>query len=200
MGLKHWFNAQSDTMKATIIGGLITITGGIVTGSFTLTNSSLDKPSSADNPTITATIRESQSPATVACQDKLSLTSPVEDKSFTSGSNAVMNISGTACNLGSDTGWLFDYGSEDKYYYADYSGSTPSPVAQGPESSTWRFPDIGIGDPGDQAKRYTITLVLASPSCAKYLLTTQIDGDYKVPTFPAVCAIADKRDVYVTYP
>jgi Flp pilus assembly pilin Flp len=51
MGLKHWFNAQSDTMKVAIIGGLTTVTGGIVTGGFTFVNTALDKPSSSSGPT-----------------------------------------------------------------------------------------------------------------------------------------------------
>lgn len=112
-----------------------------------------------------------------------------------------MVIKGTACGLGRDSGWLFDFDSEDGYYYDDFGGSTPTPVVQASQTGSWEFPDSPIGDPSDQDKRYTITLVLASPACDKYLRSApQIDGDYKLRAFPAGCSIVQKVDVYVTYP
>jgi hypothetical protein len=206
-------------MKMVIVGGLITVVGGgIVGGSFTLANTELSKaspsqsnpptamasvaaarPTSSGEPAGTAPVTAFPSATAISCQDKLRLTSPAEDSSFESGNQAVLTVAGTACDLGSDSGWLFDYDPDDHYYYDDFTGSAPAPVVQGAQS-TWKFPDQAVGDPGDQNKRYAITLVLASPSCAQRLRTTQIDGDYKVRAFPEGCTVADTRDVYVTYP
>lgn len=124
----------------------------------------------------------------------------MEDEIISNGANGVV-ISGNACGLGGDSGWLFDFDPGDGYYYDDIGGSTPTPVVQAGQIGIWRFPDSPIGDPGDQSKRYTITLVLASPACDKSLRSApQIDGDYKVRAFPAGCSVVQKVDVYVTYP
>jgi hypothetical protein len=134
------------------------------------------------------------------CSAMLRITAPAEDAIIANGGNGVV-VSGTACDLGSDSGWLFDFDPQDGYYYDDYSGSTPAPVVQPSQTGAWQFPDSPIGDPGDQNKLYVITLVLAPPSCARSLSSEpQIDGDYKLRTLPAECSIADQVDVYVTYP
>ena len=62
------------------------------------------------------------------CQDKLRLTGPAEDASFKSGSQAVLTVTGAACDLGSDSGWLFDHDPDDHYYYDDSTGSAPAQV------------------------------------------------------------------------
>ena len=215
MGLKHWFNSQSDAMKIAIV---TVIGGGIVTGAFTLANTELTRAPISNTPATTAsasatrpislptpsapiTSMKSPSSTSSGCQGMLTITGPPEDASITSGSDKTFYITGTACGLRGDTGWLFDYDSDDHYYYDDYNGTVPTAAVRATQSGNWKFPDVGIGDSGDQNKLYTITLVLASPLCAQRLRTAPpVDGDYKWKTFPAGCTVSGMRDVYVTYP
>jgi hypothetical protein len=78
-----------------------------------------------------------------------------------------MKRSNRACRLGNDSGWLFDHDSQDGYYYDDYNGNTPIAVVSSSMNGSWYFDDSPIGDPGDNHKLYSITLVLASPACNK---------------------------------
>jgi hypothetical protein len=218
MGLKQWYSSQPKEVKAAIITGLLALLGIIVTGAFTLTTTELGKAftPSTSSATASATFKsptpsptasrtpiftEAPSPTASTCPSKLTLTGPPEDVSFTSGNNKALSITGTSCELGGDTGWLFDYDSDDHYYYDDYPGDLPSVAVPTSHSGVWTYSDDGIGDSGDRNKLYTVTLVLASPSCAKHLLMSPpIDGDYKWKAFPAGCQIVGRRDVYVTYP
>jgi hypothetical protein len=186
-------------MRAAIVPGLIaaaaTIIAAIVAGIFLLAStwSGKESPTSGSGSTAAA--------ISTTCQGGLRITSPGDGDTFTSGIDKVLTIAGTDCALGSDTGWLVEYDHADKYYYLDYNGSVPAPVVQSSHAGTWSFPDVAIGDAGDQKQPYTIMLVLASKACAKLLATTpQIDGDYKLRSIPSVCTIADQRIVYVTYP
>jgi hypothetical protein len=203
MGLKQRYSSQSTEVKAAVVAGLLALFGAIVAGAFGLANTELGKAATAGTPSAAsgAIATDPASPAAGTCTSMLSLTGPSEDSSFTSGKNKALPITGIACDLGNDTGWLFDYDSDDHYYYDDYNGNSPVAAVPASHSGGWEYPDGGIGDSGDQRKPYTITLVLATPSCAKQLLTTSpIDGDYKWKAFPRGCTVAGKRDVYVTYP
>jgi hypothetical protein len=181
-------------MRAAIIVALIGAVGGlgqaVAGGIFNLASAELSKPSPAQTETAIST----------PCTDKLRITSPGDGDNFTSGTEKVLTITGTDCALGIDTGWLLEYDHADKYYYLDYNGSVPAPVVQSSHAGTWSFPDVAIGDAGDQKQPHTIILVLASKACAKILATTpQTGGDYKLRSIPSVCTIADQRTVYVTY-
>lgn len=205
---------RDRTIMAAVIGAVAVIAAALIT--VFLSRGGNASNSSTSSATASATSTSSASPSTPSrapastnppfptastCPSKLSLTGPAEDTSFTSGSNKALSITGTACNLGGDTGWLFDYDSDDHYYYDDYNGNAPAAAVPASQSGTWTYPDGGIGDSGDQNKPYTITLVLASPSCAKRLLTAPaIDGDHKWKSLPAGCTVVGIRHVYVTYP
>lgn len=225
MSVRSWYSHQTDGMKVAIITGLLALVGGIIAGAFGLVDAVIDKPrppvaastitphisSSPIAPTVTsftpsppASISTSGLPtpkSSATCLTKLlRLTVPVEDAIIANGSKEI-TFHGTACGLGSDSGWLFDYDPEKGFYFFDYNGSTPAPAVQPGQSGAWQFPESSIGDPGDQNKRYIVTLVLASPSCARSLLAVpQTDGDYKVRTIPATCTVVEKVDVYVTQP
>jgi hypothetical protein len=148
---------------------------------------------------------ESARPATAAPaaahSDRcLRITAPAEDVYIPNGAKGIL-VQGTACDLGSDSGWLFDFDPEAGYYYDDYNGLIPSPVVLPSKTGSWKYLDIPIGDPGDQNKRYIITLVLASPSCARELETEPpIDGAYEVRAMPTGCIVVDDVAVHVTYP
>jgi hypothetical protein len=134
------------------------------------------------------------------CSAKLRITAPAEGAIISNGANGIL-VQGTACDLGSASRWLFDFDPQDGYYYDDYNGKTPTAVVPSSLRGTWAFDDSPIGDPGDQNKRYVITLVLARPSCDRSLLAEPpIDGDYSVRTLPAGCSIVDQVDVYVAVP
>lgn len=224
MSVKGWYGRQTDGMKVAIITGLLTLVGGIIAGVFGLVDAVIDKPrppaaastttrhssSSPIAPTVTpftpsppASTSTSGLPTpkpSATCLTELRLTAPLEDAIIANGSKEI-TFHGTACGLGSDSGWLFDYDPEQGFYFFDYNGSTPAPAVQPGQNGAWQFPESSIGDHGDQNKRYVITLVLASPSCAKILLAVpQTDGDYKVRTIPKICTVVEKVDVYVTQP
>jgi hypothetical protein len=225
MGIKSWYGSQSDLVKAAFVAGILALIGGIiaggVTGGLAIANTEIGKSSppratgastSADSPpskpiaTTSLTPTRSDSASTAAaptkassCLVNLRITAPAEDTIVSNGASGLV-IKGTACGLGSDSGWLFDFDPDDGYYYDDYAGSTPTPAVQSSLSGSWQFPDSPIGNPGDKDKHYTITLVLASQACDKLLRSEQqIDGDYKLRTFPAGCKVVEKIDVYVTY-
>jgi hypothetical protein len=224
MRVKSWYDRQSDGVKVAIVTGLLTLVGAIIAGAFGLVEAVIDKPrplaaasTSAphNSPSPIATTATSFTPSlsapastsglptpkpSAACHTKLHLTVPVEDAIISDGSKEI-TFHGTACGLGSDSGWLFDYDPEQGFYYFDYNGSTPMPAVQPGQNGTWQFPESSIGDKGDQNKRYAITLVLASPLCTKSLLAVpQTDGDYKVQAIPTICTVVQKVDVYVTQP
>lgn len=215
MGLKSWFNSRHSAVQAALILGLFGLVGGVAAA---VINTELGKSGSpgsvaATNPRSTSIPSTSigtpgTSPPSAAptptpsptCQAKLHITRPIEDAIIPNGLKAAP-ITGTVCGLGSNSGWLFDFDPDDGYYYDDYTGSTPTPAVQPSQQGVWDFPNSPIGDPGDQNKRYTITLVLASRSCDKRLHSeAPIDGDYKLRAFPSGCTVIQKVDVYVTNP
>jgi hypothetical protein len=222
MGIKSWYGSQSDLVKAAFVTGILALIGGIiaggVAGGLAIANTEIGKSNpprtvgastSADSPpskpiaTTSLTpppgSASTAAPTRASCPVSLIITAPTEDTIVSNGASGVV-IKGTACGLGSDSGWLFDFDPDDGYYYDDYAGSTPTPTVQSSLSGSWQFPDSPIGNPGDKDKRYTITLVLASQACDKLLRSErQIDGDYKLRNFPAGCRLVKKVDVYVTY-
>jgi len=131
-----------------------------------------------------------------SCQVKLQLTEPTEGSRVPNGKNGV-EISGKACDLNGDEGWLFDLDLGDHYYYEVYDDN-PGPAVV--HSGIWHFEDSPIGSPGDHNVRYIITLVDASQACSIRLQTAAlIDENYKFRSFPPGCRIVDSIDVYVTY-
>jgi hypothetical protein len=207
MSVKSRYRSQPVEVKVAIATGISAIVSGIIAGGFALANAEIGKPSSSIPPTAapstpsrgTSTSIGASASAPPTCVAKLRITSPAEDSVIAKGADGV-SISGTACGLSSDSGWLFDFDTEDGYYY-DFGGTVPGPVVQRSQSGIWKFSDSPIGNQGDQNKHYVITLVLAPPECDNYLRTApQIEGDYKLRSFPprAGCIIAGKVDVYVT--
>lgn len=154
----------------------------------------------ASAPTPSGTSKPHVPPSTPSCIRKLRILSPSDGAIIANGVHGVL-IKGTACNLGNDSGWLFDHDSQDGYYYDDYNGNTPIAVVSSSINGSWYFDDSPIGDPGDNHKLYTITLVLASPACNKALLAEPtIEGDYKLSAFPGDCRVSASLNVYVSYP
>jgi hypothetical protein len=213
MGIKQWYSSQPVEIKVAIIGGLAALLGGTIAGVFSLVAAEVKAATTGPAATATASATSTESPTprptpspiptftASACPSPLSLTGPPDGSSFTSGDNKALSITGTACRLAGDTGWLFDYDPADQYYYDDYPDTMPSAAVPTSQTGAWTYSDGAPGDSGDQHKRYVIILVLADPNCARTLRTTAaIDGDYKWKQFPAGCKVVGSRDVYITYP
>ncbi len=134
------------------------------------------------------------------CVENLTITSPSDGQSVTSGPTRGVKVTGTACNLNGDTGWLFDHDLNDGYYYLDYSTNSPTPVAD--NNGSWAYYDADIGNKGDKNAAYQIATVLASPTCTKELESAKTDpsGDIKFKSFPSGCQIESTVGVVVTYP
>jgi hypothetical protein len=226
MGFGSWYKGQSEPIKVAVASGIVVgifgLLTGVVAGVFSIANTELGKESSKSTAT-PITVTTITTPVTVppvttsavtkpvttpttppktaspSCLHELRITQPSEDAIIPRGRNGVI-IKGTACGLGSYSGWLFELDSDDHYYWDIYSASTPASAIQSGQDGNWQFPDSPIGGSGDQNKLYTITLVLAPPSCDKALRSAKpIDGDYKLRSFPSGCKIADRVDIYVTY-
>jgi hypothetical protein len=140
---------------------------------------------------------QSTTPATTrSCSSTLAITSPTDGQQF-SGADGVP-VSGTACGLADEDGWLFDSDGEDPYYYEVYPND-PGPVVQ--QNGPWTTIDQPIGEQGDDHKTYYLTLVLASANCDTFLRNMRpIDSDLKILRFPPDCRIAQTVSVVVTYP
>lgn len=124
----------------------------------------------------------------------LRLTSPRPDQAVRSATG--VRVTGSACGLRGDSGWLFDSDSVDPYYYEVYPDD-PGPAVD--RNGNWATVDKPIGDSTDQAKPYVLTLVLASPPCADALRAMQpTDGDLKTLAFPAGCRVAGHVQLLVT--
>jgi hypothetical protein len=108
-------------------------------------------------------------------------------------------LSGTACGLTNEYGWVFNLDNGDGYYHEDYIGgiSKPRIVGNGP----WQVEDRPIGSANDPGLPYTIVVVLADQDCNSKLLAIKIkDKDYRTRKLPATCKIAGQRTVYVSGP
>jgi hypothetical protein len=152
------------------------------------------------HPTPTDTVISSTPPPQPGCAKKLAITSPIQGAFIADGDSGVV-IRGQACDLSSESGWLFELDSQDGYYYDDYNTDKPTPVVPEGFNGSWSFDDSPIGDSGDSRKLYTLTLVLASPTCDKALRAIpSIDGDYKMRAFPAICKVESSVEVYVSSP
>jgi len=211
MGLKNWYNSQDQGVKvgvltAAVTGGLA-IVAAIVTGIFSIVNAEIDHPSqtqTSSQPSISHSAssglpQRSRPSSALACSSALTLTSPANGTYIQNGANGI-DVQGTTCDLGNNSAWLFDWDSQDQYYYADYNGNSPGPLTV-PVRGKWSFQDEPIGDPGDNQKEYVITLVSASPSCNHSILQSQsIQNNQNILRFPAGCKIVSKRVVYVSYP
>jgi hypothetical protein len=109
-----------------------------------------------------------------------------------------IKVTGTSCDLNGSTGWLLDYDPTDGNYYLDNAADSPSPVAV--DNGGWAYDDKPIGNPGDKDQTYGITIVLASPACARTLMAAKPDsaGDIKFKTLPPGCQPKDTVDVVVS--
>ncbi|MEW9533844.1 hypothetical protein [Microbispora sp. NPDC049125] len=106
-----------------------------------------------------------------------------------------IRLTGTACGLGDEYGWLFDFDPYDGYYYR--AGEGPVVTENGP----WSFHDAPIGDPGDRGKLYSLTLVRASKECSDAILRQSPDGagNVKYRAFPKGCSIDASITVFETW-
>jgi hypothetical protein len=207
MGFKNWYNHQDLVIKGAVVTASITgalgVIAAIVIGGSSIINAVIDHSSSTPSSRQSGVDRSKGSSSTqqpvVSCSRSLTFTYPPNGLVISDGGSGV-KIRGTVCNLGNDYAWLFEWDSQDRYYYADYNGSGPSPLAL-PPHGVWSFTDKPIGDQGDDQKEYLLTLVLASPSCNQELLQTQsIINNGRILQFPNGCQIVDQREVFVTYP
>jgi hypothetical protein len=187
--------------SAVIVGATITAVAGLLTAIISVANSShgASAPSTsatALSPALSSTV-QSQSPtgSTAGCLSKLMMTSPTSGQ-HVSGAAGVQ-VSGAACGLANEYGWVFDRDTDDHYYYEVYPNN-PGPLVL--QNGPWTVLDQPIGSPGDSNKTYFVALVLASSACNTALLNMpQIDGDYKVLTFPVGCQVVQEVNVSVTY-
>lgn len=128
-------------------------------------------------------------------QPTLSITAP-NDGELIRGREGV-KLTGDACRLGENTGWIFDFDPAQNTYFASHHGS-PAPTIT--DDGQWRFNDTPVGDPGDTDKEYQIVVVLASPACSSALAALPLDdGDLFAEALPATCFIADEVTIVVTY-
>ena len=210
MGLKQWYRSQSDGVRGGVIVAAATAVVGLIGAAATFLApsigdhsppglSTLQPPARSTllSPSPTSFPLPSQTPSLSrpACPSKLMITSPTDGQQV-SGAVGVQ-VTGTACGLVAEYGWVFDHDSEDPYYYEVYP-STPGPIVQG--NGAWSVLDQPIGSQGDVGKPYFLTLVLASATCNAALENIpQVDGDYKVLTFPTGCQIIQSVRVVVTY-
>lgn len=145
-------------------------------------------PAEATNSPSPPTVSPSPSPA---CDRPLYISRPAAGTAVDGGDG--VSLDGTACNLDRRVGWLFELDTEDHYYYL--AGEAPIVTSDG----AWSYVDAPIGDPGDNRKRYTLTLILADPVCNAALAGAPlIDGDRKLKTFPPTCLVSQTVDVYVS--
>lgn len=175
-----------NTAVITAVTAVVTLIGAIVavvhvTG----------QPSSAPPPSVTAIA----APTALPCKENLVITSPRPGQHVTGHLGA--HVTGTACDLASRSGWLFDHDSEDPYYYEVFPDS-PGPVVR--QDGKWSTIDQPVGGPGDVDKKYFLTLVLASTSCDNALRQLQpTDQDYQLLGFPPGCRIVADVPITVTY-
>jgi hypothetical protein len=211
VGLKGWYSSQESGVKTAILAAAVTgtlaVVAATVTGVFSVISSDIDHPGqtpvSKQSPVgavSSASTSSRPSPsATSSCTPGLSLTAPANNTYIPNGGKGI-EVEGTFCELGNNSAWLFDWDSQDKHYYADYNSADPSPLTM-PAQGDWHFKDKPIGNPGDNQKKYIITLVSASPACNQELLQSpSIANSNRILRFPAGCKIVDQRIVYVSYP
>lgn len=184
--------AAETNRTAAVIGAItavVTLAGAIV-GIVYAT-----RPSSAPAPPTVIAVAGSPTTTAVPCNKKLTITTPRPGQLETGHLGA--RVTGMACGLSFQYGWLFDHDGEDPYYYEVFPDS-PGPVVHG--NGKWSTIDQPIGGPGDVDKTYYLTLVLASASCDNALRQLRpTDGDYKLLGFPPGCRIVANLPVTVTY-
>jgi hypothetical protein len=104
-------------------------------------------------------------------------------------------VKGEACGLAEgETLWLFDYGTESETYYLN-----PNVVAK---NGLWAITDRPIGHEGDDNKRYTLVVVLASRACGDQMradIQANVEGASYTELL-AGCTKLAERDILVTYP
>jgi hypothetical protein len=128
------------------------------------------------------------------CARKLAITAPSSGATIADGSKGVQ-IDVTACGLQQgESGWLFDYDTGDGTYNFDGNGG---PIVT--QNGVATFSDVPIGNQGDSHKDTRITLVLASATCGRELMTLQ-SAPQPPTSLPPDCLITGQVDVYVTYP
>lgn len=129
--------------------------------------------------------------AAASCAKPLAIESPKNDTAIVGHVGVTMKIE--ACGLTpGETGWVFDYSTDDGSYGLD--GGGPVVTADG----TTSFDDSPVGDTGDVDEHVKLTVVLADSTCAAALGKLNLDND--TPTaLPASCVIEDQVLVVETY-
>jgi hypothetical protein len=132
------------------------------------------------------------------CVNNLTVTSPSNGQSESSGKNEHIVVKGTACDMSGETGWLF-WRDTDGTYYLEFYNNPPVPTITG--NGGWADTITDLGNPGDNDQEYGIDVVLASPTCTSELERAKPDsnGDIKFLTLPSGCQIEDNVDVIATY-
>lgn len=218
-GLKTAWGQTSDFVKGAVITGVLTIIGlsiaAVITGLFGSTSHGASPSGPAavvpltvpvtraggiTSPSVPATTsapRVAVSSPTTGCTSLLRVVAPVDGQSVV-GSRGVL-IKGSACGLSDETVWLFEYDTEDHYYWPIYDGNTLGPAIT--RNGAWAILDQPIGDPGDSNKAYVLRAVLANRVCQQALATAPpIDGDQKYAAFPGSCSVLPQAvTIYVTY-
>lgn len=211
MSSKHWYQKTKLqiailTTIGVIIGSVLAFVGVV----YTANKTDLSQPtashstSSQSNHGASLSSSASVSPApTSTCPIKLRITSPASGTLITvaKGNTPAVLITGDACGLNHEDGWLFDYDTGDGNYYLDVPQDANSPMPVVTDNGHWSFYDNPIGNQGDNHKITRVTIVLASMTCDKTLRAAKLDsdGNYVFNSLPPGCVRDDSTDIVVTW-
>ena len=183
MGLRTWYNAQDSNGKMAILSGAGVILAAAVAGGFAVAG------------TLAAT-----QPVPLTCPRGAKISAPQAGQ-HVAGLKGV-EVKGLACGLRSgESIWMVEFDAYDGNYYLVYNPDVGvHPVLSG--NGSFAMEDQPIGDPGDDNKTYTISVILASKQCSTAIMAKRIDkdGNYTFKPLPAGCVVADQVDILETQP
>ena len=209
---KRWYQKKQVliaiiTAISAIIVALLAYAGVVYTANKTDSSqpTASHSTSSQSNQGASLSSSASVSPApSSTCPIKLRITSPASGTLITAvkGHSPAVLITGDACGLNHEDGWLFDYDTGDGNYYLDVPQDANSPMPVVTDNGQWSFYDNPIGNQGDDHKITRVTIVLASMTCDKTLRAANpnSDGDYVFNSLPPGCVRDDSTDIVVTWP
>jgi hypothetical protein len=193
----------SHTLLIAVGGPIVTGVFGVIIALIAARCSATPQSPPTQTPTATQRLHTSPSLATVspspACPASLQLTMPQNGQQV--NGQAGVEITGTACGLATNTGWIFEYDAFDQNYYLVYDpNSGPQPIAT--NDGPFAILDKPIGDPGDSQKTYVLDAVLATPQCAAIIKAKQsdADGNYVFHPLPPGCQIVSHVDILESQP